>query len=59
MEKIKILFVAANPTGTVRLKIDEEIRAITEKIRAAEHRDSIELIPAMAARPDDLLQTLT
>lgn len=56
--KIKILFLAANPAFTQPLKIDEEIRAIKQKIRAAEHRDSIELVSAWAVRPDDLQQTL-
>jgi CHAT domain-containing protein len=58
MEKIKILFVSANPTGTPQLKLDEEVREIEAKIRAAEHRDSLELITKWAARPDDLLQSL-
>jgi hypothetical protein len=56
--KIKILFLAANPAFTPPLKIDEEIRAIKQKIRAAEYRDSIELESAWAVRPDDLQQTL-
>jgi len=30
MDKIKVLFLAANPANTNRLKLDEEIRAITE-----------------------------
>ena len=58
MNKIKILFLAANPASTSQLRLDEEIRAITEKIRASEHRDSLELISAWAVRPDDLLQLL-
>ncbi|MGD2088735.1 MAG: CHAT domain-containing protein [Candidatus Aminicenantes bacterium] len=56
--KIKILFLAANPAFTEPLKIDEEIRTIEGKIRAAEHRDSIELVSAWAVRPDDLQQKL-
>jgi hypothetical protein len=56
--KIKILFLAANPAFTEPLKIDEEIRTIEEKIRAAEHHDSIELVSAWAVRPDDLQQKL-
>jgi len=40
------------------IRVDEEIRAITSKIRASDHRDEIVLIPALAARPDDLLQLL-
>ena len=58
MEKIKILFVSANPAGTTQLKLDEEVREIEAKIRAAEHRESLELITKWAARPDDLLQAL-
>jgi DNA-binding transcriptional ArsR family regulator len=56
MERIKALFLAANPSITTRLGLDEEIRAITEKVRAAEHRHSIEVISTWAVRPDDLLQ---
>ena len=56
--KIKALYVAANPTSTDRLKLDEEIRAIAEKIRASEHRDLLEIVSIWAVRPDDLLQSL-
>lgn len=57
MNKTKILFLAAYPDASP-LKLDEEIRAITQKIRASEYRDTLELISAWAVRPDDLLQTL-
>lgn len=58
MAKVKILFLGANPTDTSRLKLDEEVRAITEKIRIAEYRDSLDLIAGWAVRADDLLQLL-
>jgi hypothetical protein len=58
MGKIKILFVSANPAGTQQLRLDEETREIEAKIRAADHRDSLELITKWAVRPDDLLQSL-
>jgi hypothetical protein len=58
MNKIKILFLSANPQGTNPLKLDEEAREIQLKIRAAEYRDSMEFITQWAARPDDLLQFL-
>lgn len=58
MKKIKVLFLAANPAGTTQLQLDEEIRQITTKIRAAEHRDALEVIPRFAIRADDLLQAL-
>ena len=57
-QRIKILFVSANPAGTQQLKLDEEAREIEAKIRAADHRDSLELITKWAVRPDDLLQSL-
>jgi hypothetical protein len=58
MNKIKILFLSANPADTNKLALDEEIREITAKIRAADRRDSIDLLSAWAVRPDDLLQLL-
>lgn len=58
MNKLKILFLAANPAVTTQLKLDEEIRAIAEKIRSSEHRDALELVSAWAVRPDDLIQLL-
>jgi CHAT domain len=57
-EKIKILFVSANPAGTPQLRLDEDAREIEAKIRSAQHRDSLELITKWAAGPDDLLQSL-
>ncbi|MBI3919852.1 MAG: hypothetical protein HY318_00435, partial [Armatimonadetes bacterium] len=44
-ERIKVLVLAANPVDTPRVALDEQIRNIREKIRASEHRDSVELIP--------------
>jgi hypothetical protein len=51
---IKVLFLAANPSGTTHLALDEEIRAIDAKIRGAEHRDRLTLVPHWAVRLDDL-----
>jgi len=59
MEKIKILFVSANPAGMPQLKLDKEAREIEAKVRAAEYRDSLELITKWAVRPDDLLHAST
>lgn len=56
--KIKVLFLAANPDGTDTLALGEEARAITERIRAAKHRDRMELVTRWAVRPEDLLQAL-
>jgi hypothetical protein len=56
--KCKIVLFTANPDGTTSLSLDEEVREIEEKIRASEHRDTLNLISKWGVRPDDLLQTL-
>jgi hypothetical protein len=56
--KVKIMFLAANPKDTSQLRLDEEIREIHLKIRAAEFRDSFDLMSRWAVRPLDLLQAL-
>jgi len=58
MDKIKALFFAASPVGSSGLMVEEEIRAITKKIRASDYRDSIELVLAPATQPDDLIEAL-
>lgn len=58
IQKIKALFLAANPISTNRLAIDEEMRAIEQKVRAAEHREALVFQSTWAVRPDDLLQLL-
>jgi len=55
---IKVLFLASDPFKQNPLALDEEIRAITAKIRSAEYRDALELVSAWAVRPDDLQQLL-
>lgn len=57
-EKITVLFLAANPTGTLQLLLDEEARAIHEKIRMSEYRDSIEFSTRWATRASDVLQAI-
>jgi len=56
MSKVKILFFAADPHST--LQLDEDVREIRVKVRAAEYRDALEFDYRLAARPDDLLQAL-
>ena len=46
------------PVATPKLQLDEEIRQIGIKLRAAEYRDAFDFVPRFAARPDDLLQAL-
>jgi hypothetical protein len=64
MRKVKVLFFAADPLSRpphgrdARLLLDEDVREIRIKVRAAEHRDALEFDYHLAARPDDLLQAL-
>lgn len=55
MQRVPILFLAANPSATPRQSLDDEAREIDTKIRAAKHRDAFNLITQWAVRPDDLL----
>ncbi|MEZ4866679.1 MAG: CHAT domain-containing protein [Caldilineaceae bacterium] len=54
---IKILFLAANPLDMVRLQIGEEMRAIDQALRQAEHR-SFDLQLGAAVRVEDLQELL-
>ena len=56
--RLKVLYLASNPFNTQTLQLDLEIREIETKIRMSEHRDSLEAIPKLAVRPDDLQQAL-
>lgn len=57
-EKIRILFLTANPTNTNRLRLDEESRAIDQALRRAEFRDRFELDQFQAVRVGDLQDCL-
>lgn len=57
-EKIIVLFIASNPLDQTQLRLDEEIRVISRKIRESDYRDSVELRSMWATRPTDLLQAL-
>jgi tetratricopeptide (TPR) repeat protein len=58
MQTVKVLFLTAHPTSTNRQAIEEETRAIEQKVRAAEHRDVLILQSHWAVRSDDLLHLL-
>ncbi len=55
---IKILFLAANPSDTTRLRVDEESRAIDQALRRAEFRDIFEVRQHWAVRVSDLQELL-
>jgi hypothetical protein len=58
VEKIKVLFFAANPRGTDPLDLQREFREIDEEIRLGSFRDALELIFVPGTRLVDLLRKL-
>jgi hypothetical protein len=57
-EKIRILFLSANPWTTSRILVDEEEREIFEKLQEGPYRDSFELHKHSAIRSIDLQRLL-
>lgn len=56
--RIKVLLLAANPTTSTQLAIDEEVRVIQQKVRESRFRDAVDVCSRWAVRPDDLQQAL-
>lgn len=59
-QEIVVAFFASDPgrDSATRLALDEEARAIGEKIRSSQHRDAIHLQTRWAVRPLDILQAI-
>lgn len=55
---ITVLFMAANPSDTPQLRLDEEARSIQKKIRLSEYRASIKFESRWATRSSDILQAI-
>lgn len=58
MKKHTILFLAANPLGTDRLALDQEVRAIHVELERGGYRDLFELVTRWAVEPLDVLRAL-
>jgi len=56
--KKTILVLAANPVDTSPLRLDEEIREITNGLSRASKRDDFVLQPVLAARPEDVRRAM-
>lgn len=57
-DKVIILFLAANPMDTTRLRSDEEVRSIDHALRQSEFRDRFNLQKHGAVRVSDLQSLL-
>lgn len=55
---VSILFLAADPTDTSRLRLGEELREIQEKLQLSKGRDRLELSARMSVKPADISQSL-
>ena len=53
---MRILFMAANPTMTTPLDLEEELRSLELELRGVKYRDQISFTARHAVRPDDLLR---
>lgn len=55
---IKILFLAANPTDTTRIRVDEESNIIDQSLRASDFRDKFSIIFHFAVSADQIQEVL-
>ncbi|BAY25522.1 hypothetical protein NIES2100_53280 [Calothrix sp. NIES-2100] len=53
-----ILFLAANPKNTTRLRLDQELRDIGEGLQRAQKRDQFKLEQRLAVRPRDIQRAM-
>jgi hypothetical protein len=54
----KILILAANPKGTIQLRLDQEVRDIAEGLRRSQRRDQFVLEQQWAVRPRDIQRAM-
>lgn len=54
----RILILAANPLGTSRLRLDEEVREIEQGLKLSKYREQYQLTPKWAIRTDDIRRAL-
>src|SRR6185436_1854192 len=58
VRKHTILFLAANPSGTDSLALEQEARAIQVELERSRYRDSFEVVQRLGAEPMNLLREL-
>jgi hypothetical protein len=57
-DKIKILFLASDPSDASRLRLGQEFRDIQEKLQLAKYREKFMLEPRISVRPGDISQAI-
>jgi hypothetical protein len=58
MDKVKILFLAADPSDAARLRLGQELRDIRAKLQCAKQRDNFSLESRESVRPGDITQAI-
>ena len=58
LNKVKILFLAADPSDATRLRLGQELRDIREKLQLSKQRDSFALDSRESVRPGDITQAI-
>jgi hypothetical protein len=57
-EKVRILFLSANPWNTSRILVDEEVREVYQRLHEGPYRERFKLFNYPAMRPGDLQRLL-
>ena len=57
-QKLKILFLAANPINTTQLRLEQELRDVKIALRQSRYRDQFDLQAVAAARINDMRQAM-
>ncbi len=57
-QKLKILFLAANPINTPQLRLEQELRDVKLALRQSRYRDQFDLQAVSAARINDMRQAM-
>jgi len=57
MDKIKVLFLAADPCDSVRLRLGQELREIRDNLQRSKQRDDFLLDSRESVRPGDVTQS--
>ena len=57
-KKIRILFLAADPTDAARLRLGQELRGIRESLQISKQRERFVLESRESVRPKDITQAI-
>lgn len=56
--KITILYFATNPRYTSKLRLDEEVRSLYQRIRLSNNHENLKIATRWAVQPSDIMQAI-